>query len=80
MAYYIPLRKTFEDDTSVEYSFDGVECGHGTARVNKRTGAVRVRNFSSIGEGAEPINARVRSALRGHWERCEFPETTSWSS
>lgn len=80
MAYYIPLRKIYEDDHSVEYAFASSECGHGTAKVNKRSGTVRVRNFSSIGEGAEPINARVRSALRGHWERREFPETTSWSS
>jgi hypothetical protein len=80
MAYFIPLRKEHESPASVEYSFDGPECGRGVARLNKQTGEVKVRNHSSLSEGGDPISARIETALHKLWEQQDYPDVTSWSS
>lgn len=78
MAIYIPIRKTFEDGSSVEYCYT-VSGNTGRLRIDKKTG-----DFTEIEslpfEGAVEYVARIIYKLKKHRAQGEFPDATSWSA
>jgi hypothetical protein len=78
MAIYVPIRKTFEDGSAVEYCYT-VSKNTGRLRVDKKTGDFIELESLPFEEAAGYV-ARVIYKLKKHWAKGEFPDATSWSA
>jgi hypothetical protein len=79
MAFYIKLRKTFEDVGIAKYSFETDGEHHGILAINKLSGEVSLLE-PLPGDGREMLFLRAAASIRKEWKDGRFPSATEWAS
>jgi hypothetical protein len=78
LAFYIKIRKIFEDGDSARYSFED----------NKRTGILAIAKTTGEvvvleplpGDDSEILSSRAGAKLTKEWREGRFPEEAEWAS
>ena len=79
MAFYIKLRKTYEDECVAKYSFESDGRNYGSLAIDKLEGVVTlIEALQGDDKGAQFIRAGAK--LRKEWKEGRFPEETEWAS
>jgi len=82
MAYLIDIRKTGEDERSVQYYFEGdgfdIARGSGLISIDKLSGDVDVLEHS--GKDWERLCDKVVGKLSRFWKSGQFPDCTDYAA
>lgn len=79
MAFYIKLRKTFEDASTAKYSFGSGDASEGNLAINKSSGEVTLLEALAGDEKNHFFN-RAGAKIRKEWKEGRFPDLTEWAS
>lgn len=79
MAFYIKLRKTYEDASVAKYSFESDGENYGSLAIDKLDGDVTLLE-PLFGDDKNTQFIRAWAKLRKEWKEGRFPEETEWAS
>jgi len=79
MAFYIKIRKTFEDDNVAKYSFGSDEKSAGSLTIRKLDGEVTLLE-PLAGDERNLFFHRAGARVRKEWKEGRFPDMTEWAS
>jgi hypothetical protein len=79
MAFYIKLRKTYEDENLAKYSFESDGKNFGSLAINKLDGEVTLLDALD-GDEKNAQFIRAGAKLRKEWKEGRFPQETEWAS
>ncbi len=79
MGFYISIKKEFESDAFVVYTFADPESEVGKLKIDKATGSVTLLQPAPN----DPVGSRYQRASRKiwkHWQNGKYPDVTCWAS
>ncbi|MFZ6798962.1 hypothetical protein [Undibacterium sp. Di24W] len=82
MAFYIKLRKTYEDEKLAKYSFESDGKNFGSLAIDKLNGNLTLLEALHGDDGSAQF-IRAGAKLRKEWKEWKegrFPEETEWAS
>lgn len=79
MAIYIPIRKTDETESFVEYSFSSNDRTAGMLRIDKESGNVELIDQA---EGDDDLRffSCAAHVVKRNWRAGRYPDSTCWAS